>query len=349
MGHTHEDIDAKFSRIAEMLRQQDAATVGNMVSLIPNCTELTSMYDIRSWMEPHIIDIRKHTKPFHYKFVRNAMSVDVFYKGLFDMPWKLLPSGGSMFITVQGNVQLPSGCPSLVIPDFEVNVKPESLLKASKHWKLALDNECNMWWQRYISNLTAVSKSLEQRKSYAKYGAKWLLPDLPKQVHVSNIEHDDDDDAISPAIQQLLATETQEPQIEVTKQKMNKSSKTTAGCRSKRGRPGTVMVGGRGRGNNRQIGSERVEGRGRQRGVGRAIGVVRGRGVARVRVEGGNRCGRRAGVHGLGRGQRCHSEGRSSSVGTVHGEASDRSDTRNRGGVRGMGKRRGRRNGRNTV
>ncbi len=82
VGHTHEDIDAAFSRIAERLRQNEAETLHDLLHKLPEVTEIRGgMHDISGWMKPYIVDIRKHTRPLHYKFARVEGQVSVLYKG----------------------------------------------------------------------------------------------------------------------------------------------------------------------------------------------------------------------------------------------------------------------------
>ncbi|XP_063438737.1 uncharacterized protein LOC134719703 [Mytilus trossulus] len=77
VGHTHEDVDAAFSRIAETLRRNDAETMPRLKEMLPNVKDIEAIYDIRSWITSSLNDIRKHTKPLHYKFIRDLATNNV--------------------------------------------------------------------------------------------------------------------------------------------------------------------------------------------------------------------------------------------------------------------------------
>ncbi len=96
MGHTHEDIDAAFSRIAEKLRQNEVETLPELLHIAPEVLEIRGgMYDISGWLTEYIVDIRKHTKPLHYRFLRMEHKLITMYRGQQDQPWKELD--GSLF------------------------------------------------------------------------------------------------------------------------------------------------------------------------------------------------------------------------------------------------------------
>ena len=71
VGHTHEDIDAGFSKIAETLRKTDAHTLVRLLHLLPNSEQTKGLYDIKKWMEPYINNIMHHSKPLHFQFKKN--------------------------------------------------------------------------------------------------------------------------------------------------------------------------------------------------------------------------------------------------------------------------------------
>jgi hypothetical protein len=80
VGHTHEDVDAGFSRIGEFLRRNDAETVEDLLNTIPNSELLNNMFDIKSWLEPHLNLVSKHTAQHHFKFSKQSGKVIVEYK-----------------------------------------------------------------------------------------------------------------------------------------------------------------------------------------------------------------------------------------------------------------------------
>jgi hypothetical protein len=61
VGHTHEDIDAGVSHIADKLRNNNAETVPKLLESLPDSRRVHGLYDIKNWLAPHINTI------FHYR------------------------------------------------------------------------------------------------------------------------------------------------------------------------------------------------------------------------------------------------------------------------------------------
>ena len=112
MGHTYEDVDAGFSKIASNLRKNDCETLEELKKLLPNSKYFNYLFDVRISVESHLVDLSKHTQPLHYKFVRNAESVNILYKGTQTQPSKKLKS--SLFKSnSKGIPSLPTGAQDL--------------------------------------------------------------------------------------------------------------------------------------------------------------------------------------------------------------------------------------------
>ena len=86
MGHTHEDVDARFREITEKLRKNDAETLPQIAALLPSVTELHNMLNIKSWINPYLWDMEKHTEQHHFKFTRVDGSPRT-YKNLQNLGW----------------------------------------------------------------------------------------------------------------------------------------------------------------------------------------------------------------------------------------------------------------------
>lgn len=52
VGHTHEEIDAAFSRISE--KKTEAETVVGLIDLLPYSKHTGGLFDIKGWLEKHI-------------------------------------------------------------------------------------------------------------------------------------------------------------------------------------------------------------------------------------------------------------------------------------------------------
>ena len=52
VAHTHEDVDAKFSQISKIVRKENVVTILKRL--------IKGMYDINTWLLPHINDVEGH-------------------------------------------------------------------------------------------------------------------------------------------------------------------------------------------------------------------------------------------------------------------------------------------------
>jgi hypothetical protein len=69
VGHTHEDIDARFSLISRDLYQTDTETLGNFVKLLGPHEFVKSDFNFREWLTLSIPKyISGTTEPLHFKF-----------------------------------------------------------------------------------------------------------------------------------------------------------------------------------------------------------------------------------------------------------------------------------------
>lgn len=177
VGHTHEDIDAAFSKISDNLRRNDAETMVQLMSMLPSSQRTQGLYNIREWLEPNITPITGQTGPLHYKFSRDERNNVVGeYKGLKHRPWKKMPKPMLK--------QLPKGLPKVIIPSFK-KYKFELLRKNIERCKflfsdIVFDTQYR-WWQRFVNYIEDVTKKTANANFYARKNAKWLLPLLPRQ------------------------------------------------------------------------------------------------------------------------------------------------------------------------
>ena len=216
VGHTHEDVDAAFSKIADTLRRSDAETIPELQKLLPNVEEVIWQYDIREWLLSNINDIRKHTKPLHYKFVRdpNNDKVQFSYRENQNNPWKNVESG-ILKRNKKNMVQLPTNVPKLVEPTFD-KIKIENLEKKISFWQCLfsdqLENTQLTWWKDFINKMKRIRDNIPFRKESIFSKAFWILPRLPRQ----STDHGEDrqeDNNPPESVQKLLDAETQEHEV----------------------------------------------------------------------------------------------------------------------------------------
>jgi hypothetical protein len=110
-GHTHEDIDARFSLIARRLYQKDTETLEEFLNVLEKPSLIKTIHDVKSWLIPHIPKyISGISEPLHFKFEKIDGAVRSLYKGIHNEEWKEAEHG---FLS-----KVPGGKPNIVSPDF---------------------------------------------------------------------------------------------------------------------------------------------------------------------------------------------------------------------------------------
>ncbi|XP_053405149.1 uncharacterized protein LOC128558899 [Mercenaria mercenaria] len=64
VGHTHEDVDAAFSHVAERLRKTDVEILQDLFDLLPSSEAIDIMFDIKSWLSPEIKELVGVSSPY---------------------------------------------------------------------------------------------------------------------------------------------------------------------------------------------------------------------------------------------------------------------------------------------
>lgn len=90
VDHMHEDIDACYRKVSDILRRNDAEALDDLVNLLPNVTDIQYVFDVRSWLDGNIRDVRKQTQHLHYRFKNSGHVVEAYYKGKHVSAWKIL-------------------------------------------------------------------------------------------------------------------------------------------------------------------------------------------------------------------------------------------------------------------
>ncbi|XP_052213079.1 uncharacterized protein LOC127831989 [Dreissena polymorpha] len=87
VGHTHEDIDARFSMISRTLGSKDAEIFEDLLKILQSAERVTKIFDVKKWLEPNLNVAQHATQPLHYKFVNVEGIVNFFYKDYQHQPW----------------------------------------------------------------------------------------------------------------------------------------------------------------------------------------------------------------------------------------------------------------------
>ncbi|XP_066267510.1 uncharacterized protein [Branchiostoma lanceolatum] len=216
VGHTHEDIDQMFSRIADKLRHQEAHTPEQLIHMMPECRKLRGMFNIRDWLRPHISNIKGHSQVGQFRFRLNKDNqdvVDMFYRKGEGRRWDKLNFG--MFKRSRaGKPVRPKGVPDVINVCFEnKNIDGKKVLnELLPKWTPYLENEQEEYvWKTFLKQAIETSGSVQRRKTYSKVGAEWFLPDLPKYREENTA--DDDGPAVPETLMALLEKEQENPQI----------------------------------------------------------------------------------------------------------------------------------------
>ena len=218
VGHTHEDIDAAFSKVSNTLRTNDAETLPDLQLLLPSLTDVHTIYNVRDWLSPNILDVRKHTTPLHYKFSRSSDLIKVSYKGQRDSPWREIESG-LLKRNQNGIISKIRGIPKLVPINFD-GIGLEKIETKMKSWKCLFSDQIDHsqfeWWKSFVTYWNSLKDSPAKCKKEVYDKAKWILPNLPRQP-VTDETSEDEGSAVPQSIQTLLDAEVAVSQVNVNK------------------------------------------------------------------------------------------------------------------------------------
>ena len=121
MGHTHEDIDQKFSIISNVLKRKDIDTLDEMLQLVEKGTsymeafvkarKLEHIHNWKTFITPHLLRGGDHltgiTLPHHMRFYMDSGSVRVQYKHFYSDEWG--PTSGYLCLNSLPSVAEKSG------------------------------------------------------------------------------------------------------------------------------------------------------------------------------------------------------------------------------------------------
>lgn len=210
VGHTHEDIDACFSKLADKLRRNDAETLDDLIALLPSVTVINYVYDVRTWIQDSICDLRKHTRPLHYKFRSNDAIVETFYKGKYDSPWKKL-EGGILARDNNHKIRTIRGSPKLSQINFD-GIGLQKISSHLNHWKCLFSDQIDHtqfhWWKDFLKLWKKCEENASERRRQFLANAQWILPTLPKQ---QTADENEEEFVLPDTIQNMMDDEQVEP------------------------------------------------------------------------------------------------------------------------------------------
>ena len=81
VGHTHEDIDQRFSCISRTLKHDarslpelHAVIIISMANMSVEATKLGGVFDIKSWLKPYLNHISQHTAQHASRYTLSTMA-----------------------------------------------------------------------------------------------------------------------------------------------------------------------------------------------------------------------------------------------------------------------------------
>ena len=167
---------------------------------------LHGLFDIKTWLTPHINRIQHHSKPLHFKFSKGHSDNIVFqYKGRHNQPWT---SADNTILD-----KIPNGKPKVLTPPNFSKIDFNNLEKNVDRAKFLFSDSSQLtWWKSFISNMLKIKQSPAKTMEYAKTEAQWTLPSLPKQSNRQD-NAPSTSSAITPEVQNMLDQELQNPRV----------------------------------------------------------------------------------------------------------------------------------------
>lgn len=111
VGHTHEDIDARFSLVARQIYRKDTETLEDLLQILDHPSIVDTIFDVKTWLILNMPNfISGVSEPLHFKFERVDNQVVSFYKGSQNLEWEIAEN---RFLE-----SVPKLKPKVIKPDF---------------------------------------------------------------------------------------------------------------------------------------------------------------------------------------------------------------------------------------
>ena len=165
MGHTHEDVDAAFSKVSQQLKSVDVETLPDLYKILPESEEIGQIFDVKTWMTPYLSDVEKISFPLHYKFEKDGERVKLSYKGPHYTEW----------ISVEESIlsNKPPGKPKTVKQDFsKINIE-RNLKQIHQLKHLFKNEEAVTFWEDFYKSINEGSRNVPE--------SIWIFDTLPRQ------------------------------------------------------------------------------------------------------------------------------------------------------------------------
>ena len=206
VGHTYENIDQMFSCVARRLAKNAAHTLEALkeqikVSYTPPVLveELSSLFEIKAWMENSINNISGHVHQHVFKIQNNNGNSKLFYKKWSTSPvW--LPDGGISLIST-----IPRGVPKLVKPNTLGGMSLDKLEMDLPKYAMKLKDSEMVWWREFITRQRNRHQQPDRTKKWDLDGLENTICQVATAQSTSSVE-----------LSRLVSREEREVEVTIT-------------------------------------------------------------------------------------------------------------------------------------
>ena len=206
VGHTHENIDQMFSCVARRLAKNAAHTLEALkeqikVSYTPPVLveELSSLFEIKAWMENSINNISGHVHQHVFKIQNNNGNSKLFYKKWSTSPvW--LPDGGISLIST-----IPRGVPKLVKPNTLGGMSLDKLEMDLPKYAMKLKDSEMVWWREFITRQRNRHQQPDRTKKWDLHALENTICQVATAQSTSSVE-----------LSRLVSREEREVEVTIT-------------------------------------------------------------------------------------------------------------------------------------
>ena len=206
VGHTYENIDPMFSCVARRLAKNAAHTLEALkeqikVSYTPPVLveELSSLFEIKAWMENSINNISGHVHQHVFKIQNNNGNSKLFYKKWSTSPvW--LPDGGISLIST-----IPRGVPKLFKPNTLGGMSLDKLEMDLPKYAMKLKDSEMVWWREFITRQRNRHQQPDRTKKWDLDGLENTICQVATAQSTSSVE-----------LSRLVSREEREVEVTIT-------------------------------------------------------------------------------------------------------------------------------------
>ncbi|CAG2227442.1 unnamed protein product [Mytilus edulis] len=144
VGHTHEDVDAMFHNIADVLKVDvftfpDLKSQIESISFIEKVKQIRNIWDVKKWLEPFIVGSHSFNDCFHIHVHYNKGKIVWHYKKWSKSPW---------FPDTNNSNRISEDMPRPVPPSWnsDLQVQPDFVGKKLIKSGLLTVEEEEKWW-----------------------------------------------------------------------------------------------------------------------------------------------------------------------------------------------------------